>query len=147
MSFCHRTMNSHSEEGSAKMSCMVKQSPSQNKPRCIDGDESFESLQREALSYTQRAALHPKRLCFCRASIHSYLHIHPHTLDFVHAQIHISPLQQKHDCKEHLVRKGVIAYISCCERNHGEKDYAQFSFWHLCAHCSQDSHNSTRLWI
>lgn len=38
--------HSHSKEGSAKMSCVVQQTPSKNKPCGIYGDEGFQSLQR-----------------------------------------------------------------------------------------------------
>lgn len=69
-------MNSHSKEGSAKMSCVVKQSPTQNESRCIYGDESLESLQKETQHYAQHAALSQKRLPLGRTSIltHSLTH-------------------------------------------------------------------------
>lgn len=40
-----------------------------------------------------------------------------------------------------------VTYISCCESDHGEEDYAKFGLWHLCTDCSQHCHDGTRLQI
>lgn len=99
-------------------------------------------------------------LSVARPYIRTYTFTHTHwTCSFCsRTDSHLTPAAKTHDREQHLAKKGefscvrtrapaVITYISCCERNHGEKDDAQFSFWHLCAHRGQDSHDSTRLWI
>lgn len=94
------------------MSCMVKQSPSQNKPCCIDGDESFESLRREAWSYTQRAGLHIQSdyLSVAHPYIRTYTFTHTHwTCSFCsRTDSHLTPAAKTHDCEQHLVKKGWI---------------------------------------
>lgn len=40
--------HSHSEEGSSKVSSMIKQPPSHNEPRCIHGNDRFQGLKKKS---------------------------------------------------------------------------------------------------
>lgn len=72
--------NSHSKEGSAKMSCVVQQSPSKNKPCGIYGDEGFQSLQRERTGNLMHVVLHKNDPTVANVRTHTYTH----GTDFMH---------------------------------------------------------------
>lgn len=83
--------HSHSKEGSAKMSCVVQQTPSKNKPCGIYGDEGFQSLQWEL----KRILTHyvPHKIIFnvhrftslaCSKHMKNH-HITPHNVNLSHS--------------------------------------------------------------
>lgn len=76
--------HSHSKEGSAKMSCVVQQTPSKNKPCGIYGDEGFQSLQRKLTGILTHYVLHKTIFNVC---IHA--HIITHTRQFSCANLHL----------------------------------------------------------
>lgn len=65
--------HSHSKEGSAKMSCVVQQTPSKNKPCGIYGDEGFQSLQKELTGILKQDILHKTIFNVC---MHTYTLTH-----------------------------------------------------------------------
>lgn len=181
------------------MSCVIKHPPPQNKPRCIYGDERFQSLkidqwqEPEVTRSGNRTKTNGNYPSAIHSDMHTYTFIHTHwtlSVSFMHSFTSLACSENTTcECQQHPLysvncqtvfnshyftsevctwqenfffskhtrctpktrsantNMHTHTYISRCERDYGEEDYAQFGLWHLCADCGQHCHDGTWLWV